>query len=953
MNDTPAAGDRPAESSTVLEHSHKMFIPISDMTALPTGHTYKTNSSGTPMHTHNISFTSIEIERLASGITVTKNTDTDSSGHQHTFQLRMNPAESSTVLEHSHKMFIPISDMTALPTGHTYKTNSSGTPMHTHNISFTSIEIEILASGRTVKKNTDADSSGHQHELELAIWMDNGWYNFHIAVHPDDPNIVYFGEIRLWKNTTGGGIFNDITWGLVTTPEADFPYAIHADQHCFAFDPKDPNIIWAGNDGGIYRSVDAGKKWVHRNRDLGTLQYNTISLHPQWETVMIGGTQDNGLHRYSGTPAWEFSRGGDAGFTAIDPTMPTRMYEGYIKNDIHRSDDAGSKGSWRNKTGKVKGDVSFYPPFILDPSDPQVCFFGNSRLWRSPEYAEEWFAITRILNGRITAIVVHPEDSTRIYIGTDLGSVYRVLKTGITWDLKNVTTTDLTKPPLPVGAFISDLAIDTDGNVWLTISSLLRDTAGKFINNYVYCLPNTGHYTWESRSSGLAKANPINSIVIDPLNKDRLFCAGDIGVFRTEDGGLNWKVWDHGLPNVVVKDLVIQGPRRLLRAATYGRSVWERPIESGFCPPVELYIRDNILDSGRVQPSPSDHPHPFTPSTNVYWWQSPDIKVDSKEPEFQTPEPITDYVAYESDLNHRTARRNSENRFYVQVHNRGPKKATNVQVRAFFARASAGLPKLPTDFWSGGSPFKKDPFATDWKPIGPTKIISELAPAEPGIVEWNWIVPDTVPKHSCLMALITCEEDPLKATDIYDVGILAPSNDHITVKNLHIDNPVLGNSSADSAYILELHDPEKHARLVDLIINWGSLPKETKVFVVFEMLSNNDQAVKADPDDLKHFGIIALQNSKDKNLFHHEIQYGCGETKHFNLMYIYRLYLMENKTRTIIPSVSIPQDRPLLMAINLVLPKDMEQKTVQFDIVQRAGQRIIGGSTYLLHPRKE
>jgi hypothetical protein len=202
------------------------------------------------------------------------------------------------------------------------------------------------------------------------------------------------------------------------------------------------------------------------------------------------------------------------------------------------------------------------------------------------------------------------------------------------------------------------------------------------------------------------------------------------------------------------------------------------------------------------------------------------------------------------------------------------------------------------------------------------------------------------------MALITCEEDPLKAADIYDVGILAPTNDHITVKNLHVDNPVLGNSSADSAYILELHDPEKHARLVDLIFKWGSLPKETKVFVVFEMLSNNDQAVKVDPDDLKHFGVIALKNSKDKTLFHQKLKYGCGETKHFNLRYIYRLYLMENKTTTTIPSVSIPKDRPLLMAINLVLPKNMEQETVQFDIIQQAGQRIIGGSTYLFHSRK-
>jgi hypothetical protein len=44
---------------------------------------------------------------------------------------------------------------------------------------------------------------------------------------------------------------------------------------------------------------------------------------------MLGGTQDNGTQRYSGNPAWELSDPGDGGFTAIDPSNPTRMYHGF------------------------------------------------------------------------------------------------------------------------------------------------------------------------------------------------------------------------------------------------------------------------------------------------------------------------------------------------------------------------------------------------------------------------------------------------------------------------------------------------------------------------------------------------------------------------------------------------------------------------------------------------
>jgi photosystem II stability/assembly factor-like uncharacterized protein len=862
------------------------------------------------------------------------------------------PSPSSVTSKHYHNTSIPAAHMTAIPIRRSYATDSSGTPSHTHKVSFTAEEIEQLAAGRLVKKDTDADSSGHQHRFDIGAWFGNSWYNLHIAVHPNDTKIVYFAEKSLWKTTAGGGIFNRITDGEPTSSTSPgAPIGMHVDQHCFAFDPKNPDIVWAGNDGGIYRSTNGGKTWSHRNFDLATFQYITISLHPSWETVILGGTQDNGLHRYSGSPAWEFSDDGDAGFTAIDPDEPTRMYHGYVHNDIYRSDKAGANGSWEFKKGEITGDAVFYPPFLLDPSYPEVCYFGNSKLWRSPDYADNWFAITRILNGMITAMAINPEDSTAIYVGTNKGSIYRVRKKGISWDLSNVITTDLTKPPIPPGIYISDIAVDAVGTLWITTASLLLDASGKFTNDYVYCMRPTGSYIWESRSNGLAKANPIHSIVIDPTNNDRLFCGGDVGVFRTEDGGLNWKLWDQGLPNVNVQDLVI-GPRRLLRAATYGRSVWERPIDSGFCPLVDLYLRDNILDSGRVQPTPSGQPHPFDPKTNVYWWQSPDVKVDAKEPEFQTLEPVTDYVAFESDLRHRKARRSSDNRFYVQIHNRGVKKATNVQIRAFFAPAAAGLPRLPSDFWSGGSPFKRDPTAIEWRPVGPTQIIPELEAGEPGIIKWNWKVPSTASEHSCLLVLTTCAEDPIKMSDIYDVSVLASASKHVTLKNLHVDYPVPGVSSPDNAYILELHDPENHEVLIDLIFNWGSLPKETKMFVVFESLEDNEPTINVKLADLENLGITII-NGKEKNLFHEELEYKCGQIKHFNPESVYELSpIQSNTTTSIIPSVRIPEGRPLIMAINLVLPNHIEQESVQFDVIQRVGQRIIGGSTYILHPQK-
>lgn len=386
-------------------------------------------------------------------------------------------------------------------------------------------------------------------------------YNFHITVHPDNPDIVYYGEIQLWKTTTGDAPWEDITGKPPTSP--DVRPGIHVDQHVLVFDPTNPDIIWAGNDGGVFRSDNAGESWIHCNRDLATLQYMSISLHPQWEAVILGGTQDNGTHRYSGNPAWEFSDVGDGGFTAIDPGNPTRMYHGFTRSTFYRSDQAGKIGSWILKTGPLAGSsVEFYPPFTLDPSDPTVCYFGENRLWRSPASApgsagsaDTWEDITGPLTGNITAIAVDPTDSATIYVGTVAGKIYRVQKTGPTWAPADITTTDITAPPLPLNQCISDIAIDGTGTVWLTFSSIFwSEASGEFNNNHVYrLLPGLGN-SWELRSNGLAKANPINTIVIDPANNNRLFCGGDVGVFRTEDAGGNWILWSEGLPNAPVFD---------------------------------------------------------------------------------------------------------------------------------------------------------------------------------------------------------------------------------------------------------------------------------------------------------------------------------------------------------------------------------------------------------------
>ena len=325
---------------------------------------------------------------------------------------------SAGATPHTHQVTLSNAAMTGGTLAYTTAGPSAG-PAHTHTTTLTATQLANLRDGIASVTVTSSVNIGHNHQFTLNRRRSGQtWYNFHISPHPTNPNIVYYGEVSLWKTTTGNG------------PWTALPI-LHTDNHALAFAPDDANQVWSVGDGGIYVSPDAGVTFQHRNRDLQVLEYISISQHPQWETIMIGGTQDNGTQRFTGSPAWEFVDGGDGGWTAINTSNPSRMYHEYVHHYFYRSDSNGAVGTWAPKPAGSPTSSEFYSPFILDPSNQNVCYFGGDELWRSENNADTWAAITSSIVGNITAIAVHPTDSNKAYVGTTNGRVYLVQKTGV------------------------------------------------------------------------------------------------------------------------------------------------------------------------------------------------------------------------------------------------------------------------------------------------------------------------------------------------------------------------------------------------------------------------------------------------------------------------------------------------------------------------------------------
>ena len=233
----------------------------------------------------------------------------------------------------------------------------------------------------------------------------------------------------------------------------------------------------------------------------------------------------------------------------------------------------------------------------------------------------------------------------------------------------------------------------------------------------------------------------------------------------------------------------------LLRAGTHGRGLWERKLDVASLPAVDLFVRDHLMSSARLLPTPEAVPAAFEDLLQYvhlgdpqYHWMCADIKVDALEgtpPAYQMDVAAVDYLAFETALQHRNAQRGNVNRVYVQLHNRGYAAAADVTVKLLYADASAGLPPLPSDFWTA---YPNDPAITAvWHPIGSAKVVTSLRPGIPAVVEWDWAPPLNAAQHSCLLAVIDSASDSIPAgAKIFDVDALVKQEKRVGLKNLHV-----------------------------------------------------------------------------------------------------------------------------------------------------------------------
>lgn len=410
-------------------------------------------------------------------------------------------------------------------------------------------------------------------------------YDLAIAVDPSDANIIHTAGINAWKSVNGGTTMTNTSYWVEGTVGAGYT---HADIHEMVFNGS---TLYCGSDGGIYRSTNSAVTWTDMSAGLGITEFYRFGGTPQNSTLYVGGAQDNGSNKLEGPLpdlSMEHIYGADGMEAAVDPTNVNTIYYTTQSGGLRRSDNGGNTGVGISGSG-VLGGGGWVTPFVLNPQRPNSVLAGYTNV--GVNYNRGSAAWVNLSNGNIgggvcNMVAYAPTDTNTIYV-VKSSAVYRTVNHGATWT--NITA------GLGAGSYTYIAVSPTNSqHIFVTISNW---TANQKIYESV-----NGGTTWTNFSGAALPNVPVNCVVYETGSSDGVYIGTDAGVYYRDDMQLDWVNFSTGLPFCRVMELEINYTSDQLRAATYGRSIWESDLYGEACP-VNLNLVGNITGTQTLEAS--------------------------------------------------------------------------------------------------------------------------------------------------------------------------------------------------------------------------------------------------------------------------------------------------------------------------------------------------------------
>ncbi|MCF6223796.1 MAG: hypothetical protein L3J34_08715 [Flavobacteriaceae bacterium] len=451
------------------------------------------------------------------------------------------------------------------------------------NILYTVIEAEEDTE-KGLYRSDDAGENWKQLNNDFGITV-RPFYFSRIVVDPKNADVVVKGGLSGSISRDGGKTFKNLG-------------NMHSDIHDIAFDINDSDRIYAGTDGGVYRSWNGGTT-MEIVENLPLSQFYHISVDNAEPYNVYGGLQDNG--------SWYGPSSSTGGIGARDWHSigygdGFRVLKHPTKNIIY-SEMQGAANVWRYDVDKKlvktiqplakKGDpklrFNWNPPIATSEHKPDRFYIGSQFLHRSEDMGDTWTIISPDLTTNdkskqdqensgglskdnsgaenhttIFTIAESPFDENIIWVGTDDGNVQVTTDGGKSWVN---TAENISGLPKNLWVYHIEASVHDKGTAYAVFEG---HTHGD-MNPYTYKTTDYGK-TWKNIITDDVTGF-VRNIQEDYVNPDLLFLGTEFGLYITLDGGNSWAKFKQNMPSVAVHFIDLQKRTNDLVMGTHGRGV--------------------------------------------------------------------------------------------------------------------------------------------------------------------------------------------------------------------------------------------------------------------------------------------------------------------------------------------------------------------------------------------
>jgi photosystem II stability/assembly factor-like uncharacterized protein len=432
--------------------------------------------------------------------------------------------------------------------------------------------VYIAALGHIFGPNEErgvyrSQDGGETWELVLHVSREVGAID--LAMNPENPRELYAAmwraERKPWTMIDGGegsGLYKSTdsgdTWKNLTDPELDngLPTGLIG-RIGVTIAPANPDRVWAlvgreGDDGGLYRSDDAGKSWSHvsDNRELITRgwYYNHVTADSQDPDTLY--VNNGGFFKsIDGGRTWGRVRTphGDNHDVWINPNDPRIMIQA---NDGGANVTMDGGETWSTQLNQPTAE--FYR-VTVDNQFPYRVYGAqqdNSTIsipmWSSGTLTpfQDWHGVA---GGESGHIAVHPDDPDLVYSGNYIGRIDRYQHAS------NYSRNVLIYPEMQDGTAVRDLKHRFQWNAPIRFSP--HDPEVIYHTSHMVHRSRDGGMSWETISPDLTRNEPEKQdLPGGPIQHDHTGVEVFNTIFAFEESphtaGVLWAGADDGLVHI-------------------------------------------------------------------------------------------------------------------------------------------------------------------------------------------------------------------------------------------------------------------------------------------------------------------------------------------------------------------------------------------------------------------